>query len=493
MWQGPYKMVDDFTYLIPRSYRKDMNRDGIFFTSGKMIDSILNDQACEQVANVATLPGLAGPSMAMPDVHWGYGFPIGGVAATLVDDGGVISPGGVGFDINCGVRLLTTNLTEDQVRPLARQLADTIFKNVPSGVGSKARIRVDQRQLDMILTDGAGWAVEEGFGVEDDLLHMEENGAITGADPSEVSEKAKRRGLPQVGSLGAGNHFLEIQKVSEIFDMEAAKAMGIHGPGQITVLIHTGSRGLGYQVCQDRVRDLEQLYARDGDGSYSSKFDIRIPDRQLVAAPLGSKEADSYLGAMRCAANYAWANRQLITHWIRESFNEVMKGTGLDPELDMVYDIAHNIAKIEEHDVDGQRKKVCVHRKGATRSFGPGHPEIPEAYRDVGQPVLIPGDMGTGSYLMAGTEIAMKKTFGSTCHGAGRVLSRSKAIRSFKPQTVIDILASRGVYVKANSPKVLSEEAPDAYKNIDDVIEVAHGAGLSKKVAKMVPIAVVKG
>jgi tRNA-splicing ligase RtcB len=454
---------------------------------------LFNDEACEQVANVATLPGLAGPSMAMPDVHWGYGFPIGGVAATYVDEGGVVSPGGVGFDINCGVRLLATDLTEKEVRPLARNLADTIFRNVPSGVGSKARIRVDGGQLDSILEDGARWAVEEGYGVEEDLLHMEEGGAIEGADPSKVSEKAKKRGLPQVGSLGAGNHFLEIQKVSEIFDEEAARAMGIESLGQVTVLIHTGSRGLGYQVCQDKVRDLEQYYRKDESGYVSDKFGIRIPDRQLVAAPLGSKEADDYMGAMRSAANYAWANRQLITHWIRESFNDVLKTKGIESELRMVYDIAHNIAKIEEHIVDGRTRKVCVHRKGATRSFGPGHPEIPDDYKKVGQPVLIPGDMGTASYLMAGTSTAMERTFGSTCHGAGRVLSRSRAIREFKPQSVIDMLASRGIYVKANSPKVLSEEAPDAYKDIDAVIEVAHGAGLSKKVARMVPIAVVKG
>jgi tRNA-splicing ligase RtcB len=493
MWQGTYEKVDDYTFRIPRTYRKDMKEDGFFFSSEGMLESLLKDEACEQIANVATLPGLAGPSMAMPDVHWGYGFPIGGVAATLIDEGGVVSPGGVGFDINCGVRLLRTDLTEEDVRPLSRQIADTIFRNVPSGVGSKARITVDPGQLESIMTEGAGWAVEEGYGTEDDLLHMEENGAIEGADSSKVSEKAKRRGLPQVGSLGAGNHFLGMQKVEEIFDEKAAGAMGIHSRGQVTVMIHTGSRGFGYQVCQDRVRDLEHLYRKQGGSFRSDKFDITIPDRQLVAAPLGSREADDYLGAMRCAANYAWTNRQLITHWIRESFNEVLGANGMEGDLSLIYDIAHNIAKIEEHVVEGNRRKVCVHRKGATRSFGPGHPEIPTDYNDVGQPVLIPGDMGTASYLMAGTETAMGRTFGSTCHGAGRVLSRSKAIRSFKPQMIIDKLASKGIYVKANSPKVVSEEAPDAYKDIEAVIEVAHGAGLSKKVARMVPIAVVKG
>lgn len=493
MWKGPYEKKDDFTYRIPKDYREDMNVDGIFFTSPKMLHSLLSDEACEQVANVATLPGMAGSSMAMPDVHWGYGFPIGGVAATKINEGGVISPGGVGFDINCGVRLLSTDLTEEEVRPLARELADTIFKNVPSGVGSKARIRVDDRQLESVLTDGARWAVEEGYGYDEDLLHMEEGGAIEGADPSNVSEKARKRGLPQVGSLGAGNHFLEIQKVDEIFDPVAAKAMGITEKGQITVMIHTGSRGLGYQVCQDRVKELERLYIKEGSSFYSSKYDIRIPDRQLVAAPFGSREADEYLGAMRSAANYAWANRQLINHWVRESFDSVLSAHGMEGNLRLIYDIAHNIAKVEEHVVDGKRMKVCVHRKGATRAFGPGHSDISSDYSDVGQPVLIPGDMGTGSYLMAGTETAMERTFGSTCHGAGRMLSRSKAIRTFKPQAVVDSLAAKGIYVKANSPKVVSEEAPDAYKDIDSVIEVAHGAGLSKKVARMVPIAVVKG
>jgi tRNA-splicing ligase RtcB len=479
--------------MIPRSYRKDMRREGILFSSPKMMDHLLEDQACEQVANVATLPGLAGPSMAMPDVHWGYGFPIGGVAATLFNEAGVVSPGGVGFDINCGVRLLSTNLEAAEIAPNVKKITDELFRNVPSGVGSKARIRVDPGQLDEILLSGAQWAVSEGYGEHGDLERMEENGAIDGAVPEEVSEKAKQRGRPQVGSLGAGNHFMEIQKVDEIFEEKAAKVMGIDHVGQVMVMIHTGSRGLGYQVCQDQVRSLEHHY-HGGGGSYTSeKFGITIPDRQLVAAPLDSRESDSYLGAMRSAANYAWANRQLITHWARESFFTIMGGDFPDLRLDMVYDIAHNIAKVEEHIVDGSRKKVCVHRKGATRAFGPEHPDIPSIYSDVGQPVLIPGDMGTASYLLAGTQKAMEMTFGSTCHGAGRVLSRSKAIKSFRPQAVIDDLRNKGIYVKAASPKVVSEEAPDAYKEVDQVIEVAHGSGISRKVARMKPIAVVKG
>jgi tRNA-splicing ligase RtcB len=429
----------------------------------------------------------------MPDVHWGYGFPIGGVAATLLDEGGVISPGGVGFDINCGVRLLSTTLTEGDVRPRVKELTEELFKNVPSGIGSKARIRVGPHQLEEILSTGAKWAVSEGYGEERDLLHMEENGGMEGADPDQVSDKAKKRGRPQVGSLGAGNHFLEIQMVDEIYDPEAARIMGVREKGQIMIMIHTGSRGLGYQVCQDQVRSLESLFHGSSGNFHSDKFGITIPDRQLVAAPLGSREADSYLGAMRSAANYAWANRQLITHWTRESVASVIGKEVSELKVDMVYDIAHNIAKVEDHVVEGSRKKVCVHRKGATRSFGPGHPELPLAYQEIGQPVLIPGDMGTASYLLAGTERAMELTFGSTCHGAGRVLSRSKAVRNFRPADVVKGLAEKGIHVKAASPKVVSEEAPQAYKDIDSVIEVAHGSGISRKIARMVPIAVVKG
>jgi len=493
MWNGPLERLDDYRYKIPSSYRSDMRREGILFSSPRMLDQLLEDQACEQVANVATLPGLAGPSMAMPDVHWGYGFPIGGVAATLLDEGGVISPGGVGFDINCGVRLLSTNLDTTDILPCVKEITDELFRNVPSGVGSRARIKVDSGQLEEILLSGARWAVSEGYGEERDLERMEEMGAMEEALPEKVSDKAKQRGMPQVGSLGGGNHFIEVQRVDEIFDPGAAKVMGVHRPGQIMVMIHTGSRGLGYQVCQDQVRSLESHY-HGGNGSYTSqKFGITIPDRQLVAAPLDSRESDSYLGAMRSAANYAWANRQLITHWARESFHNVLGADFPDLRLDMVYDIAHNIAKIEEHVVDGSRRKVCVHRKGATRAFGPGHQDIPSVYSGVGQPVLIPGDMGTASYLLLGTDKAMELTFGSTCHGAGRVLSRSRAIKNFSPQSVINSLKKNGIHVRAASPKVVSEEAPGAYKNIDHVIEVAHGSGISRKVARMTPIAVVKG
>ncbi len=493
MWQGTYEKMSDFIYRIPRSYREDMRTEGMFFTSERMMVDLFKDEACEQLVNVSTLPGLAGPSLAMPDAHWGYGFPIGGVAATLQDEGGVVSPGGVGFDINCGVRLLRTSLMARDVQPFIKELTDIMFKNVPSGVGSKARIRVSNDDLEEILSTGAKWAVEQGYGKIDDLDRMEENGGMVGADPKEVSMRAKARGLPQVGSLGAGNHFLEVQKVDEIFDPIAAKAMGIDNKDQVVVLIHTGSRGLGYQVCEDKVRELESHYNKDGKNYTSMGFNITVPDKQLVCAPLGSEEANSYLGAMRSAANYAWANRQLITHWVRESFTAALKGTDHDPEMSVVYDVAHNIAKMECHNIEGKRRMVCVHRKGATRAFGPGSEGVPDAYSTVGQPVLIPGDMGTASYLLAGTGKAMDLTFGSTCHGAGRVLSRSKAIESFRSNDIIRDLASRGIYVRAASPKVVAEEAPQAYKDVDAVVEVVCGAGLSKKVARMVPLAVIKG
>ncbi|MCU0799447.1 MAG: RtcB family protein [Candidatus Thermoplasmatota archaeon] len=493
MWQGPFEKVTDYIYRIPMSYREDMKADGLFFTSEKMREDLFKDEACEQLANVSTLPGLAGPSLAMPDAHWGYGFPIGGVAATLQEEGGVVSPGGVGFDINCGVRLLRTSLTATDVQPFIKDITDAMFKNVPSGVGSKARIRVSNRDLDDILTIGAKWAVDQGYGQEKDLERMEENGGMTGADHNEVSVRAKARGLTQVGSLGAGNHFLEVQKVDEIYDPLAAKAMGIDAKDQVVVLIHTGSRGLGYQVCEDKVRELESHYMKDGRGFRSNDFNITVPDKQLVSAPLGTDEANSYLGAMRSAANYAWANRQLITHWVRESFSSVIKGTGFDTEMSVVYDVAHNIAKMEEHTIKGRRRMVCVHRKGATRAFGPSSEGVPSVYSAVGQPVLIPGDMGTASYLLAGTERAMELTFGSTCHGAGRVLSRSKAIENFRSNDIIRELSSRGIYVRAASPKVVAEEAPQAYKDVDAVVEVVCGAGISKRVARMVPMAVIKG
>ncbi|MDG6225637.1 MAG: RtcB family protein [Candidatus Thermoplasmatota archaeon] len=493
MWQGRLRQSSEFVYEIPDDHKEGMRVPGTVFTSERLLDSLLHDDACEQVANVATLPGITGRSMAMPDAHWGYGFPIGGVAATLIDEGGVISPGGVGFDINCGVRLLSTDLTEDDLRGKIGALTDAIFRNVPSGVGSKARIKVTPKELDDILERGAAWAVEEGYGSEEDLFHLEENGQMKDARPEYVSLKAKTRGLPQVGSLGAGNHFIEIQRVDSILDDEAAKTMGVNSTGQIAVMIHTGSRGLGYQVCQDQVSDLGSSFSRDGGSFHSEKYGFSIPDRQLVAAPFESNEAEAYLGAMRSAANYAWANRQLITHWIRQSFSSVLSRGDDELGIGVVYDIAHNIAKVEEHEIEGKRSKVCVHRKGATRSFGPGSEGIPPDYSDIGQPVIIPGDMGTASYLMVGTRNAMSVSFGSTCHGAGRVLSRTKAVQSFSSNSIVRTLGERGILVKAASPKVVAEEAPDAYKDIEEVVRVAEGADLSRRVARFTPIAVIKG
>jgi len=482
-WNGPLEQVDEYRFDIPRSYHSGMKTSGRIFTSTGMIDALRGDSAPEQVANVAHLPGIVGRSMAMPDIHWGYGFPIGGVAATGEEDG-VISPGGVGYDINCGVRLIRTDLTADDIQSEIRKLVDALFSNVPSGLGSKGRIRVDRKDIDRVLLEGASWAVEGGYGWDRDLDRLEEGGKLPGADPDKVSDRAKKRGLPQVGSLGAGNHFLEIQRVDRIFDEKAAGVYGLTGKDQIVVMIHTGSRGLGYQTCDDNLRTMERAV---------KKYDIDIPDRQLACAPWESQEARDYFGAMACAANYAWANRQLITHWVRESFSQVL---GRDPEemgMDIVYDVAHNIAKREEHLVDGSKTRVIVHRKGATRSFGPDQTDVPSSYRDVGQPVLIPGDMGSASYVLRGTDKAMEETFGSTCHGAGRVMSRKAATRKFSSSEITSGLAASGIFVKAASPRVVAEEAPGAYKDVDQVVETAHGAGISLKVARMRPLGVVKG
>jgi len=487
-WNGPLNKINDYRYEIPSSYRGErsnlkMQTSAVIYADEKMISSIRNDNALEQTANMTMLPGIIGKAMAMPDIHWGYGFPIGGVAA-FDSDKGVISPGGVGYDINCGVRLVRTNLHFDDLdEEKIKNLVDEMFKNVPSGLGSKAKIRLNKKELDDVLKIGARWAVENGYGWEEDIDFLEENGCLKDADPSNVSEKAKQRGMSQVGSLGAGNHFLEIQKVSEIFDQDVAKAFGVKDIGQIVVMIHTGSRGFGHQVCTDHLRVLEQAV---------KKYNIWLPDRQLACAPINSEEGKSYLKGMACAANFAWANRQLIVHWIRESFEKVLDDSSDNMDMGIVYDVCHNIAKIEEHKIDNKRIRVCVHRKGATRSFGPGQKEIPLKYRDVGQPVLIPGDMGTESYLLHGTKEA-EETFFSTCHGAGRVMSRHQAIKRWRGEEIIKHLKSKGIYVHAASFKVAAEEAPGAYKDIKNVVDVVHGAGISKKVVKFVPLGVVKG
>jgi len=460
-----------------------MQTSAVIYVDNGMLEGLRKDNAPEQAANVTMLPGIVGKSLAMPDIHWGYGFPIGGVAATD-SEVGVISPGGVGFDINCGVRLMRTNLhVSDLDAKTIKQLVDEMFVNIPSGLGSKAKVHLNRKQLDDVLKLGAKWAVENGYGWKDDIEYLEENGCLTSAELSGISNEAKQRGAPQLGSLGAGNHFLEIQKVAEIYDPVAAKTFGIQKEGQIMVMIHTGSRGFGHQVCTDHLRILEQAV---------KKYNIWLPDRQLACAPVTSIEGREYLQAMACAANFAWCNRQMIVHWVRESFEKVLRRRAEDLDMGIVYDVCHNIAKLEEHEVDGKRRKVYVHRKGATRSFGPGRREVPLKYRDVGQPVLIPGDMGTESYLLKGTKEA-EETFGSTCHGAGRVMSRNDAVRRYRGEQIVADLKSKGIYAHPASWKVMAEEAPDAYKDVSQVVNVTHGAGLSFKVARLLPLGVVKG
>ncbi len=460
-----------------------MRTSGIIYADESMMKNIRADNAPEQVANSATLPGIVGSALAMPDIHWGYGFPIGGVAAIDAEEG-VITPGGIGFDINCGCRLIRTNLNEkDLSENIVKSLVDKMFQNVPSGLGSKAKIRLSKRELNDVLMMGAKSPVENGYGWDGDTEFLEENGCLKSADVSNVSERAKQRGLSQVGSLGAGNHFLEIQKVAEIYDKEAAKAFGAKELGQIMIMIHTGSRGFGHQVCTDHLRVLEQAV---------KKYNIQLPDRQLACAPINSPEGESYLKAMACAANFAWANRQLIVHWIRESFEKVLKDSAENMEMKIVYDVCHNIAKLEEHLVEGKKRKVYVHRKGATRAFGPNEPEIPLKYRNIGQPVIIPGDMGTESYLLKGTKES-EETFGSTCHGAGRIMSRHKALKKWSGGQIIKNLQDKGIYVHPASMKVVAEEAPGAYKDIKNVVDIVHGAGIAKKVVKLKPIGVVKG
>ena len=482
-WEGTLRRIDDYRWEIPKSHKQGMRVPGLIYASEEMLDSIRDEQAAEQVANVAFLPGIVGRSMAMPDIHWGYGFPIGGVAATRVDDG-VVSPGGVGYDINCGVRLLRTNLRESEVRPRLERLISEFSVNIPSGLGSTGKIRVGKKEIDDILSQGARWAVKRGFGTREDLEVCEEGGCLEGADAGKVSARAKERGLPQSGTLGSGNHFIEVQVVGEIYEPAAALGMGIEAKGQVMLLIHTGSRGLGHQVCDDYVRILRDVMRR---------YDIEVPDRELACAPVKSPEGRDYLAAMACAANYAWANRQCIAHWARECFTRVFGRSLRDIGLEMVYDVAHNIAKIETYEVDGRKTRLCVHRKGATRAFPAGHPEIPSNYRDIGQPVLIPGDMGRYSFVAVGTEGAIRESFGSVCHGAGRTKSRHAARKGVRDADVAMELASRGILVRAASRGGLAEEASEAYKDVAEVVEVCHRAGLCRKVLKAYPIGVVKG
>ncbi len=474
--------IDEWRWKIPSEGA--MLTEGIVYASEDMIDAIIKDQSLQQVANVATLPGIVGYSMAMPDIHQGYGFPIGGVAGFDIKKG-VVSPGGVGYDINCGVRLMRTDLTrKDLDENKIKELVDALFKNIPSGVGSSRKdFSLSKQELMEVLEKGARWAVKRGFGLESDLDYIEEGGCIPWADPDQVSSKALERGKAQLGTLGSGNHFIEIGFVEEIYDQKVAEAFGLF-IGQLTIFVHTGSRGLGHQVCDDFIAILMKSYA---------KYGIELPDKQLCCAPIESPEGKAYLGAMGAAANFAFANRQMISHWVRETFEEFFKKPAHALGLSLVYDIAHNIAKIETHVFQGKEVTLCVHRKGATRSFGPGRPELPEAYRKVGQPVLIPGDMGRYSYVLVGTQKAMEETFGSTCHGAGRVLSRHQAIKASKGRAIAQELSEKGIYVRGASKETIKEEMPEAYKDVSKVVEVVHQAGISLKVARLRPCGVMKG
>ncbi|MGA2775631.1 MAG: RtcB family protein [Candidatus Omnitrophota bacterium] len=474
--------IDDYRWRIPKDYKAGMRVPGIIYADEKLLKDIYKDKALEQVANVAFLPGVVNASLAMPDIHWGYGFCIGGVAATDIEAGGVVSPGGVGFDINCGVRLIKTDLQFEEIKDKVKELVFALFSDVPAGVGSKGDIRVSPREEKEILVKGSTWAVAKGYGVPEDLECTEENGAIAGADPDVVSERAYERGKAQSGTLGSGNHFLEVQVIDQLYDVKLCDAFGLN-LGQVMIMIHSGSRGFGYQVCEDNLRTMVHCL---------QKYNIQVPDRQLACAPVNSPEAKQYLGAMRCAANYAWANRQCLMHLARLSFEKVLGKSWQKLGMRLIYDVAHNIAKIEKYDINDEEKNLCVHRKGATRAFPPGHPSLPERYKSTGQPVIIPGDMGRNSYLLVGTEKAVE-TFYSTCHGAGRVKSRTAAAKSVNLNVLLKNLESKGIIIKASGRSTIVEEAPEAYKDVNDVVNVVHSAGISKRVCRMRPVGVVKG
>lgn len=482
-FNGPLERVNDYCWRIPRSYRSDMRVDGLIYASDELIQQMRHDQAPDQVANVATLPGIQLASLAMPDIHWGYGFTIGGVCATDPNEGGVISPGGVGYDINCGVRLLRSNLLYQDVKPHMERLVDSLFKNVPAGTGRKGKYHFSESELRQLLGEGVPFLKGRGLATDDDIEFTEARGCLAGAEPDNVSDRAIERGRSQCGTLGSGNHFMEVQVVEAVVDEEAAEAMGL-AKDMICVMIHSGSRGLGYQVCDDALRLLRGVPERYG---------IELPDRQLACAPIDSPEGSHYVGAMRAAANYAWCNRQLLMWQAREVFEKVFSESWQSLNMGLVYDVAHNIAKLEEHRIDCVDKKVWVHRKGATRAFPAGHSEIPERYQSIGQPVLIPGDMGRASWVLTGQPGSMEQTFGTTCHGAGRLMSRTRAVKEAKGRRIDRELAARGVIAKAQSWRGLAEEQPDAYKDVNQVVDVVHRAGISKKVARMRPIGVVKG
>ncbi len=470
---------DEFRWRVKRSGK--MRTEGLIFADAELMHDLEGDQCVQQVVNVAHLPGIVGPSIAMPDIHWGYGFPIGGVAA-FDEKEGVISPGGVGYDINCGVRLLRSPLTLDDVRPRLTHLMDTLYNTIPSGVGSsRSDVKLSHRELDRVLEQGARWTVDQGYGRPRDLECIEANGSLPG-DPAAVSQRAKKRGTSQLGTVGSGNHFVEVGYVAEIFDEQVANRLGLN-PRSVTFFIHSGSRGLGYQVCDDYLDTMVRA---------ANRYGIELPDKQLCCAPLTSPEAESYLGAMNAAANFAFANRQLMAHYVRKALVKIF-GDEVADQADLVYDVAHNIAKFETHEFEGRKRRVCVHRKGATRAFPPGHPELADRFRDIGQPVLIPGDMGRYSFVLVGTSGAFNETFGSTCHGAGRRMSRHQAKKVARPRNVPKELEERGILIRAASRRTVDEEIPEAYKDVKQVVDVVHGAGIGRKVAKLVPVGVVKG
>ncbi len=482
-FHGPLERISPTCVRIPKSYKPGMRVDGLIYASEELLDLIREDQAPEQVANVAFLPGIQVASLAMPDIHWGYGFPIGGVAATDPEEGGVISPGGVGYDINCGVRLVRSNLQWEDVQPYQQKLVDALFRNVPTGVGRGGKYKFSAKELRRLMREGPRALIHRGLATERDIEFTEAEGCIAGAEPELVSQRALSRGSDQCGTLGSGNHFLEVQVVDEIFDQQAAQAMGLR-QGMVCVMIHSGSRGLGYQVCDDALRRLRHV---------PEKYGIRLPDRQLACAPINSPEGREYLGAMCAAANFAWCNRQLLMWQARETFQEVLGSSWESLGMQLVYDVAHNIAKFETHTINGKQKRVWVHRKGATRAFPPGHPEVPAPYKHIGQPVIIPGDMGRASWVLVGQQGSMEQTFGTTCHGAGRVMSRTKAVRSAQGRRIDQELLQKGIVARARSWRGLAEEQPDAYKDVDLVVEVVHQAHLAKKVARMRPVGVIKG
>lgn len=476
------KKISEYEWEIPQTFRADMRVPVRIFASRQIIEAVMQDRSLEQAVNSATLPGLVGYVVVMPDMHQGYGFPIGGVAATQYPSG-VISPGGIGYDINCGVRLLSSQMPLTQIESHLDELATALNYHCPSGVGTKGHIRVKIPELDQVCRQGSGWALKKGLATQTDINRTEEQGCLSGADPSKVSKRAKERGKAQIGSLGAGNHFIEVDLIEKVYDERAANVMGLR-TGNVAVQIHCGSRGFGHQICSDYVRELQGAVRRYG---------IELPDRELVCAPLDSPEGESYLAAMRCAANYAFVNRQVLAHYVRKAFEQTLAGIVSNWHLQQVYDIAHNMGKIETHEIQGKPVKLCVHRKGATRAFGPGFMGLPAEYRPIGQPVLVPGSMGTASWVLVGTELSMQKSFGSSCHGAGRLMSRSKAKKQIWGKDLHKQLTESGIHIRAGSMPGFAEEAPQAYKDVDEVVNAVTGAGIAKKVARLKPVVVIKG